>query len=265
MNQSVQIEEIQKLWDLQLELQTDLLFPLEIPIFIRHQKYFHGKSFIDLGVGNGIYLKRLIQFLPNNKYLGIDKSDYFVEKSKKNLSEVIKSDLEISVKKEDVYTVTGKYDVAIARLLIQHLLSLDEFMEKMVSIMNTDGLLFIIESCDDDRVFCPPIPLMESFFKDFRMNRKTKGLNRDAIVEIEANCKSYGFEIVDKFKVTSSSIIPGHKDIFRKTYLNILKLVQQDFDLSFKYSDLITQIEEWHSKDNSYTHLSLRILILKRE
>src|SRR5262250_664659 len=168
-------------WRRLMKYQADLLFPMELAFYHRRQEWHNASTVVDLGTGNGYYLCKLAGQFPLKRYTGIDLSGTNIKAAtryyRKNWEGPEKN---VTFFVHNVNEFKGPYDLAIARLLVQHLTSLETFLERMQDVLSPTGSLFVIESCDSDRVFVPELPSFKMFFDALRANRIASGCNRDA-------------------------------------------------------------------------------------
>ena len=63
---------IEDQWDELLRFQANITLPVELPCYYVEKGWLEARSVVDLGTGNGYYLKRLQEHFPAKKYLGLD-------------------------------------------------------------------------------------------------------------------------------------------------------------------------------------------------
>lgn len=249
-----------QLWRELMTLQTDLLFPAELPFYVRSPHWKRARNVVDLGTGNGYYLGRLADVFPRKNYTGIDIVESHLDEARKCESTRRNSHrADINFIHSDLYSLSGNYDAVIARLCIQHLNSLYEFAEQVKEIVDEGGSLFVIESCDEDRTFIPEVPLLSAFFEELRANRRQAVQDRDAGRIMLDAAKDFGFFGAESMIVTTSSEAPSAKETFLKTYLTASELVKADFGMAFDYQSLRQELRNWAATLGSYTHLSVRV------
>ena len=254
---------IEKQWRRLMKLQTDLLFPVELPFYVRRPEWNNADTVLDLGTGCGYYLCKLASYFPDKQYTGVDFSETHIKAAQKYYGTNFRhSATKLTFVLSDIFDITGQYDAIIARLLIQHLKSLDLFLQTAHRLLRANGALFVIESCDSDRLFLPDVPLLRDFFAALRENRLANGCNRDAGEIVASKASQFGFKECSSDLVTASSVFPSFKERFLEAYLTACDLTRNDFDLDFEYESLKENLQTWYQNPIAYTQLSLRMLCL---
>jgi SAM-dependent methyltransferase len=250
-----------KKWRKLMKYQVDLLFPMELPFYMRLTEWNTATTIVDLGTGNGYYLYNLAAYFPYKCYIGVDLLESNIRAAVKYYQRHWqRKEYRPTLIHSDIFKLTGTYDAIIARLLVQHLKSLDLFLHLVRHLLGPNGALFIIESCDSDRRFLPEVPMMQEFFSALRTNRIASGCNRDAGEIIASNALRFGLRASHSALVTASSAVPGLKNLFLRTYLTVFDLARDEFNLDFDYRALKNNLITWHRNPSAYTHLSLRML-----
>ncbi len=247
-------------WDRLMRLQTDLSQPIELPFFFNSRTWLEATTVLDVGTGNAHYLRQLARYFPTKRYVGIDTDPSHIEVAKREEPTEPRSDsasMEFLV--QDAHDVRGAYDVALARLLVQHLPSVADFLTSMRRAIKPGGLLIVIESSDDQRKFVPPVGSMVRFFEAFRAKRLADGCNRDAGRLLAEQAREYGFEPEADTSLVVPSTIPGQKDRFLETYLTVLEVVQGAFQVDFDYERLAADLKRWWADPTSYTQLGVHV------
>lgn len=242
-----------------MELQTDLLFPAEIPFFVRNEMWRRSQTVLDLGTGNGYYLRRMARVYPDKSYIGVDVDDYYIKQAKIAEHEPLDLSEPIKYQLSNIFDVTGDFDAIIARLLIQHLDSLEAFSDLLKRILDKEGSVYVIESCDEDRAFLPDMPNLRNFFSAFRENREQAGFSRDNGQLLSTRCRDLGLTEVNSQIVTTSSLFDITKELFFETYMTVSEIVRLNFHLDVDQDALKRELRDWCSMDGGYTHLSVRI------
>ena len=260
--------EILRKWRRLMKYQTDLLLPVELPFYMHNSEWAHAGTVLDIGTGNGYYLRRLAQYFPNKTYMGIDKCDSHVRFSKTYFTNCRKtSNINMNAVESDVKDFSGQFEAIIARLCIQHIKSPDMFLGSIRRLLKPGSCLIVIESCDGDRLFAPEIPSMRRFFNTLRSDRVSHGYTRDAGALLMERVRDFGLDIHTNSIVTSTSDSPGFKELFLRTYQTVVELVEKDFQVPFDYEVLRTELADWFLYPSSYTHLSVSMTsyILKEQ
>lgn len=257
-------EQVNKLWEKLMQYQTDLALPLELIFYYQSQSWLASRSVIDLGTGNGYYLSKLIECFPDKEYRGVDIEPFYVKAARRSFSEEKYEKIKIKIDLEDLFDVREKFDCVIARLVVQHLNSIEAFLQQAFQLLNPGGTLLIIDSHDPLRFFYPQLPYMKSFFEILRKSQKEFGGDRDAAFIIKTLADNFGFQPIQEMLLTIPSTIPGHKTLFLNSYETVLEIVRQDYQVEFDYPALKQEWKDWFSCPNSYTQLGVQMGSYKR-
>ncbi len=249
-----------------MRCQTDLSLPLEMQFYFNCHEWLRAESVIDLGTGNGYYLRRLSGYFPDKRYVGVDLDPTFIAIAKRDgqilddSSNAPVADFHVS----NVLQIASSYDVAIARLLLQHLPSLNDFLQKISGVVKPGGALIVIESRDEERRFVPPVPSQERFFEAFRGHRRVHGCDRDAGRILCENADRFGLDMLRTSVLVVSSTLANYKDLFLKRYLAAFDVVRMSFGLDFDYRTLVDELKAWHAVPHSYTQLGVHMACYRR-
>jgi SAM-dependent methyltransferase len=247
-------------WDRLMRLQTDLAQPLELSFFFNSRMWLDSRAVLDVGTGNAHYLRQLARYFPTKSYVGIDTDASHIEVAQREGPGEAGGDApSMQFLLLDAHDVRGAYDVALARLLVQHLPSAADFLTSMRRAIKPGGMLIVIESSDDQRKFVPPVESMVRFFEAFRAKRRADGCDRDAGRVLAEQADRFGFEPEASTLFVVPSTIPGHKDLFLETYLTVLDVVQGAFGVDFDYGQLASDLKRWWADPASYTQTGVHV------
>src|SRR5262249_21913093 len=104
-----------EIWDRMQRLQTDFCFPMELPAYFMSAAWNRANKVLDVGSGNGYYLKRLNSFFPQKSYYGIDNSDDLLKLALQD-----NSSHNVKFACIPFLDVKGRYDFILMRLFLQH-------------------------------------------------------------------------------------------------------------------------------------------------
>ena len=257
-------KQIKELWSKLMEYQTDLALPLELIFYYQSEAWLASNSVIDLGTGNGYYLNKILKYFPSKHYKGVDIEPFYVKLAKNRFAAKKYHNSNIRIELQNLFQVTEKFDLVLARLLVQHLSSCDKFLEHVYEILNPGGTLLIIDSNDSVRYFYPEIPHMESFFDALRKKQKASDGDRDAALSITTKADNYGFQINREMKLIVPSTIVEHKNLFFQSYKTVFEIVKQDYQVEFDYSILKKELAKWFSLETSYTQLGVYVVSYRK-
>ena len=115
--------DIPRLWRRLMTNQTNLLFPSELPFFVRSMEWQSAQNVVDLGTCTGYYLAQLAYFFPEKQYTGVDHSSTNIAAANRffRIPRVRERVPVLNFIVRDVLEIKDQFDVAVARLLLQHL------------------------------------------------------------------------------------------------------------------------------------------------
>ena len=162
-------------------------------------KEYEGKTLLDIGCANGIFLKYLQNF--NIDGLGIDISRDMVEDAKKHGLNCISGNYE---------KLEGKFDIVTIWDVIEHVTDPNGLLEKVYSLLKKDGLLLIQTPCTGI--------ISDEFGKDWRNYIVPQHIflfSKDSLLEL---LEKKGFRVEKWFRMgsgnTAGSIPPLQKGVF---------------------------------------------------
>jgi SAM-dependent methyltransferase len=256
-----------ELWRRLMCLQTDLAQPLELACFFNSPAWDLAVNVLDAGTGNAYYLRRLAAYFPDKRYIGIDTDRDHIAEAARGLT--VKADdgpaVPIELAVADVLQLRTTHDAILARLLIQHLPSITQFLESMQRAVRPGGVLIVIESSDERRRFVPALPSLTAFFEAFRAERRAGGCDRDAGQALVERVGEFGFAVEASTMLTVPSTLTGHKDLFLHTYLTVLDVVRTNFHLRWDYEKVAAELRMWAASPRSYTQLGVHVACYRRQ
>lgn len=246
------------LWDRLMILQTDFSLPSELIFYYNSKEWMNANTIVDLGSGNGYYLKCLAKLFPEKKYLGIDHENAYIDLANKYPKKKIRFE------HRDLIEVEGIYDLVIARLLVQHLASIEEFLIHVHNILPHGGTLLIIDSNDSMRNFEPQLEKIKEFFDKFRESRLKDGCDRDAGMSMSNLSSKYGFDIVRQSEIVLSSTIGENKKIFYESYKTVFEIIKKEFKVDFDYNSLKAELKKWFKNPISYGQIGVHMALYQK-
>jgi ubiquinone/menaquinone biosynthesis C-methylase UbiE len=162
------------LYDALLKVQTKIYLPQEAAFLAREPAWQTAQNVLDLGCGNGAYLKEISNRFSDKRFVGMDKDQPFMELAQKlsgdrlqfrqGDAEILYSDLE------------GKFDVVTMHLLLQHMQHPKLALEAAHKYLKPGGYVIITEAYDSAR---KDSHLYSAFEETTRLhNEKNKSANK---------------------------------------------------------------------------------------
>lgn len=193
-------------------------------------------SILEIGAGDGLLLS---YFKDKNKVEGIEFSKKFKEFSKKRYN--------IDLKDQDIFKLSGKYDLIILSHVLEHLPNIDLVLKKIKGLLSSGGHLFIE---------LPNSPLPENEDQLYLQKYlNTAHLNNFTVESLAALFKKFGFEIIanDRYYYNLPNNLVGQDK------RNIASIFLSGEGLIVKYlkSIVLYIIKSLISPKNSYINVGL--------
>jgi SAM-dependent methyltransferase len=187
------------LWDVFLEGQAALFFNDQISWLERIEQWDRAGRVLDLGCGNGEFLKHLIKKNQNKTFMGVDLSDSLLAQAKLRSNFPFLSFKKGHVQSYLPFCSAFSPDVIIFRLTLQHLDQPQQALDHAGSYLKPGGVIFVLDSFDSLHKISTPIPELDRALKNVQEIQKERSKG-DRLVSIKLQ-KKYAnggeFEIVD--------------------------------------------------------------------
>ncbi len=253
---SVHVGAMVGIWDRLQRYQTEFCIAQEFQIFYKSKQWHRAQTVLDLGTGNGYYLRKIAACFPDKQYFGIDNSPGLLQTAMKETT-----NKNISYSCCNPFDVDGLYDFVIMRLFLQHQADVDAILDKVATITKRGGSVLVIDADDADRLYYPDIPVFIRFFRAYVEYQEQLGLSRDVtyILDSWAN-KTPDWNIGSSSKIVIPSTIHGNLDLFRKTYGLFIDLVEKVGEIQYDFNAVRKEWEWWCSLKNGYTQVGLNLI-----
>lgn len=133
-----------------LAIQVDMCFPFEIGLY-RDIATNSMRSIVEVGCGNGYFLKILNKYFPYPQYCGYDHSPELIEISRSESSQ-------IKFQIGSINSLTSKCDLLILRLIMHQLEDRKGFIAKISENLADGGQVIIIDAHDEFFQLTPELP-----------------------------------------------------------------------------------------------------------
>ncbi|MGP4060423.1 class I SAM-dependent methyltransferase [Halobacillus sp. H74] len=139
-----------------------------------------GKSVLEIGCGPGFVTEKLLNKYPNSTFTATDYSQQTINHANEYL--MVDTNNRLSLIQDDILNSNlpeGKYDLAIARYVFQHLNDPSLAIHNITKLLKSGGQLIIID-VDDDMwgMLEPSIQEVKNLLKKFGNDQKAGGGNR---------------------------------------------------------------------------------------
>ena len=252
------------MWNELMKRQADFSMPLELGFYYGLEGWLTAKDVIDLGSGNGSYIFNLIDRFPAKNYTLVEKNPDLATKGTAYLDTQTEDFRKnVSIVCAEINTMTGLYDLIIARLLVQYLKFPDEIFVIGRRLLNSTGNLVIIEADDSVQMFWPPTPTIEEFFRRFRQSRQAAGFDRDSGVSLVGHAPNHGFEVLRNERIIAPTTLRGGKDNFFKMYQLAVGIIKGQFSFEYRYEKVLSELRDWYSNPHSFAQIGFHMACYK--
>ncbi|OBK04845.1 hypothetical protein A5746_21155 [Mycolicibacterium conceptionense] len=253
-------ETIQRIWDQMQRLQTDFAIAQELSFYYTSPQWQNAHTVLDVGTGNGYYLKQIAARFPGKKYTGIDLSPELVDVANREACEN-----NVSFENSRLFDHEGTYDFVLMRLLLQHLDDIPTALDRVSQLTRPGGTALIIDANDTVRYFSPNFPLFTEFFAAYTEHERCAGRDRRVGDRIEeALAQSTSWIRGDTLSLLIPSTVNGNLELFRQTYTLFVDLVREAGELEYDFESVKDAWFRWSALPDAYTQVGLSLIRIDR-
>jgi SAM-dependent methyltransferase len=251
---------ILEIWSQMQRLQCDFCIPQEFSFYYTSPRWLAAKRVLDLGTGNGYYLRKIAARFPDKIYHGVDLSAELIAIARKEAS-----DGTLSFSHGSIFDVTETYDFVLMRLLLQHLDDIKAVLDHVGTLTRPGASALIIDAHDPFRFFYPDLPEFMGFFNAYAEHERKAGRDRSVAKRIEqAIVSSTMWRQCGALQLLIPSTISGNLDLFTKTYTLLIDLVEQAGELQYDFSGVKEAWRRWSERPDAYTQVGLNLICIER-
>jgi SAM-dependent methyltransferase len=241
-------------------LQTDFALAQELSFFYTSPQWHAAKTVLDLGAGNGYYLRKIAARFPNKIFHGVDVSAELLA-----IAEREAGGGNVSFSHRNLFDVTEPYDFVLMRLLLQHLDDIQAVLDHVAALANPGKSAFIIDAHDPLRFFHPDLPEFTKFFTAYAEHERQAGRDRYVISRVEqVIASSTVWRLGGTRQLLIPSTIPNNLDLFTRTYTLLVDLVEQAGELQYDFSTVKEAWQRWSERPDAYTQVGLTLIRIDR-
>lgn len=249
-----------KIWDQMQRLQTDFALAQELTFYYTSSQWHVADTVLDLGTGNGYYLRKIASCFPGKAYHGIDVSAELIAIAKRESGEG-----NVSFSHRSLFDVAEPYDFVLMRLLLQHLDDIRAVLNHVAMLTSPGKAALIIDAYDPLRLFHPPLPEFTEFFTAYAEQERKAGRDRHVASRVEqAIASSTKWRLGSMLQLLIPSTIPGNLELFTRTYTLLVDLVEQAGELQYDFSSVKEAWRRWSEKPEAYTQVGLNLIRIDR-
>ncbi|MGY4648270.1 class I SAM-dependent methyltransferase [Mycobacterium sp. URHB0021] len=251
---------IQRIWDQMQRLQTEFAIAQELSFYYTSPQWHEARTVLDVGTGNGYYLKQIAARFPDKSYTGIDISPELVgianQETRTN---------NISFEKSHLFDHNGTYDFVLMRLLLQHLEDIPAALDCVSQLTRPGGTALITDANDSVRFFYPMLPQFTAFFAAYAEQEGRMGRDRSVANRIEkALLQSSTWIPGSTLSLLIPSTINGNLELFTQTYALLVDLVSEVGELPYDFGSVKEAWRRWSVLPDAYAQVGLNLIRIDR-
>jgi SAM-dependent methyltransferase len=251
---------ILEIWDQMQRLQTDFALAQELTFYYTSPQWHAAKTVLDLGAGNGYYLRKIAARFPDKIYHGVDISAELLAVAAREAGGG-----NVSFSHRTLFDVTEPYDFVLMRLLLQHLDDVQAVLDHVAALTSSGKSALIIDAHDPLRLFHPDLPEFTGFFAAYAEHERQAGRDRGVASRVEqAIASSAVWRQGGTLQLLIPSTIPGNMDLFTRTYTLLVDLVEQAGELPYDFCAVKEAWWRWTESPNAYTQVGLNLIRIDR-
>jgi predicted O-methyltransferase YrrM len=241
--------------------QVNVFLPLEFICYYESMQWHNSNLILDIGTGNGYYLNQLATRFPNKSYFGIDISEKMINIANRDFA---LSNIKFEV--ADFFSIKGKFDFIILRLVVQHQPSFEAVLDRCVELASPKASILIIDALEDGVVYHPPPKILLEFYKSLRVQRKSVGADYDIMNLAQKKVASHPAWRIGAFhRLILPSTIPGHREKLIQMEKLILSFMSVVKPFEFDFAAALAEWNEWSTIPDAYLHEGLMALRIDLE
>ncbi|HSE88643.1 MAG TPA: class I SAM-dependent methyltransferase [Candidatus Binatia bacterium] len=251
---------ILNIWDQMQRLQTDFALAQELTFYYTSPQWHAAKKVLDLGTGNGYYLRQIAAHFPNKIYHGVDVSAEFIA-----IAEREAGGGNVSFSHRNLFDVKEPYDFVLMRLLLQHLDDIQAVLDHVAVLTSPGESALIIDAHDPLRFFYPDLPEFTGFFAAYAEHERKAGRDRCVASRVEQAIASTAvWRAGGTLQLLIPSTIAGNLDLFTRTYTVLVDLVEQAGELQYDFPAVKEGWRRWLERPDAYTQVGLNLIRIDR-
>lgn len=155
------------------------------------------------------------------------------------------------------------FDYGIARLLAQHLPSLNKFLASSARSIRSGGHLLVMDAEDSLGRWHPRLPSVESALHQLALSEAFRGIGRDTWEHsLEKSARRHGFQKVLSLGRTYKAVLD--KRSFHAMYFNLGKLMKLHFGMVIDERTYRNELAGWLRHPRSQGQFGMRAVLLVR-
>lgn len=244
-----------------LKAQVDLFWNKELKHYIKFG-LSNGMSIVELGSGPGFVTEKILEKFLDVKITAVEIDPFFVDYSKKYLSQKNFSQCEV-IQKSIMETglLENSFDFAITRLVLEHLPDPVNAVREVYRILKPGRkAVFIDHDLEMHTMTYPYISELRELYDAYCQSRYIQGGNPKIGRELPTILKKGGFSVVDFEIISAHNEIMGDEMFLKSEGIGVPSQLVHDGFLSSKLLGKVAI--EWRKMINSENHSIIRLLYM---
>jgi SAM-dependent methyltransferase len=247
-----------EIWKELQDIQVEFSFDQEVSIYYSSDRWMSARKVLEVGSGTGYHTRCLHHHFSDKEYHGVDTLKPLVDHARK-----VNSSANIEFECRDYFDVCGRYDAIVMRLFLQHLDNPVDALVHAKSMLNSGGIIIIIDACDDYRLYVPNAPLYLEFFRRYAELQYRDGRNRRIIDSIESMASELNVDFIENGTHVIPSTLQNNFDLLWRTYSLFLSLVERSgYMKGYDFEMVSNEWENWKHLPNAYTQVAISYILL---
>lgn len=249
-----------EIWDTLQRIQTEFSYRQELPAYYTNRRFLNAERVLDLGCGNGSYLRRIAERFPDKRYVGMDADAGYIS------SACATADPNMRFECCDLFDARGEYDFVIVRLVLQHLDQPAVALRRLRALIRPGGGALVIDALDEARRFEPQPARFLEFFEAYKKHQLSIGRNRDAACNLAALLHDVaGLQPQRVDRIVIPSTLPGNLALFEQTYYLMIAMTELTGALPWDYATVKRDWLRWCRQPQRYLQVGLTLAHLSRD
>lgn len=246
------------LWDRLLTLQADVTVGFELPAYFTEPAWRRARRVLDVGTGNGAYLRRLARLFPGKDYLGVDRSAELVEAARSA------GGGGVDYRCLDAFEVEGSFDFIILRLVVRHVADQDRLVALLDRLLTPGGRALVSDSDGDRPSFWPEAPALSALFRRLDDSLDGRAGDRGPALDglVSRVRSSPGLRVADRRALVVPSTVAGNLDAMREMYALTLDLIRRTSD--WDTAEAESEWSAWCGLPIAFTQFGMELIQLEK-
>lgn len=226
-----------------LTTQVDMCFPFEYG-FYKETILDEHKNILEIGCGNGTFLRTLSQYYPEKKYTGFDYCKQLIEIANESSQQI---DFQFGSTELLKY---HEYDLVILRLIVHQLENREEFISDLSDHLVEGARVIIVEPFDDKFQMTPRLPAFNEHLKKHREVLSPNTASRNLKSSLQKEMESFNFSLIKENDFYVPSLLPD----YRKKYYDYMVSTSRIIGCE---QDVLDDIATWYDSPDSFVQIGL--------